>query len=801
MKKLILYFLIGSVFMTLLANEQGYKLPPQEIQDVFDAPRPCYYSFVAYHDLALEVNYERYQSLAQVSDPTVKLAGNEISIKLNAEPGTYQENYLAIHDFITGKKIPLDLPTDIRIRHHKFSYDKSKLAVSYESENGIRLLVADVATGQIKYFEDVLLNDACGDSAFWWLNDNKTLFLKVIPPKRGAMPVRPLVPTAPVIEETSGKVSTNRTYQNLLKDKFDETLFDHFFTSCLATLNISHKKMKIISEPKIWSDIDISPDNQYFLATTIHPPYSYLVPYYRFPQTVQIFTLKGKPVKTILERPLQDQVPIGGVYKCPRRFAWQPLKDASLIWAEALDEGDPKIAVSHRDKIRRLAAPFESEPEELFRTVYRYSGINWSENEDELILSEYDRDRIWIRQWLYQLGSDQQPELLFDMSRQDNYQYPGKPVEKTTVRGERVFLCRDGVMYFDNDLGATPEGRFPFLSQFDLKTKETKILWRCQPEHYETFQAFADQDLHKIAIRSESISQYRNYFFVDLTTGEKTQISDFTNPYPEITDLKVELVNYAREDSIPLSGTLILPADYREGERLPLILEAYPQEFADANTAGQVTESAFQFPNFWGISIRYLVLEGYAVLMNASIPIIGDPETVNETFIEQTVNSVKAAIEYLDERGIVDPQRVGITGHSYGAFMVANVLAHSDICAAGVAKSGAYNRTLTPFGFQSERRTLWEAKDFYMQVSPFMYADQIKEPLLLIHGEDDPNSGTFPLQSKRFFQALKGNGATARLVLLPKEGHGYSARESLLHVLAETIEWFDKYVKNREMNK
>lgn len=787
--------------MTITAIESGYKLPPRHIQDVFDTQRPPYFSFIPFSEMAMEINYERYQSLEQIADPTVKLAGREISIRLNATPNRYPENHLVIHDFGTDKQLKLELPPHIKIRKRKLSFDNSKLAISHETNEGVRLAIVDLKTGKIKYFENIFLNDSFGDDAFWWLNDNKTLFIKIIPSDRVEIPSRPSAPASPIIEETSGKVSTTRTYQNLLQDKYDEVLFDHFFTSQLAMLNTSNKKLKIISSPKIWEEIQLSPDNNFVFVTTLNKPYSYHVPYYRFPQTMQILDIKGKFVAAVYDRPLQDQVPIGGVYQGRRRFQWQPLKAASLIWAEALDDGDPKKEVPNRDKIMRWEAPFDQSPQEIFRTIHRYSHLDWSEIEDEVIYTEYDRDRIWITNYLFKIGSGEEPELLFDLSRRDQYNYPGKLITRKTGRGENVFLHRDGIVYYDNDIGATPEGRFPYISKMKLQTGETEILWRCQPEHYETFSAFANEELTRIALRSENNLKYRDYYFFDLQTKEKTQITNFPNPYPQMTDLRTELVTYTRLDSTPLSGTLILPADYQEGQRLPLIFDAYPQEYTDASTAGQVTNSAFQFPNFWGASSRYLVLEGYAVLLNASIPIIGDPETVNETFIEQTVSSVAAAIDYLDKRGIIDPDRVGITGHSYGAFMVANVLAHGDICAAGVAKSGAYNRTLTPFGFQSERRTLWEAKDFYIEVSPFMQADKIKEPLLLIHGEDDPNSGTYPMQSRRFYQALKGNGGTARLVILPKEGHGYAARESLLHVLAETIEWFNKYVKDRDSVK
>lgn len=786
--------------MTFTANESGYKLPPQIIQDIFDKERPPYYSFVRFKELGLEINYQRYQTLEQISDPTVKLAGEEISIKLNASAKKYPLNYFAIHNFETGEKIVVDFPEDIKIREYKLSHNNSKIAFSCETEKGVQISVVETATGKITYFEDILLNDAFGDNSFWWINDNKTLLLKTIPKERGEIPQRPLVPFSPVIEETYGKVSTSRTYQNLLQDEYDESLFDYFFTSQITTLNIKNKKLKIITAPAVWDEIKISPDKKYLFTSKINKPYSYQLPYYRFPETFEVLDMKGKIIQVIHERPLQDQVPIGGTYTGPRLFKWQPLKDASLVWVEALDEGDPKIEVTHRDKIMRLTAPFQNEHEEIFRTNYRYSSIQWSEVEDEFIVGEFDRDRIWNRYWLFHIGSDE-PKLLFDMSKRERYDFPGNLVMKKTSSGEEIFIKSNNFVYFDNDLGATPEGNFPYLAKLNLDTKEKEILWQCQPDHYETFLSFLNEDLNKIAVRSESNTKYRDYFFIDLETKNREQITHYPNPYPEMTDLKTELIAYSRQDGIPLSATLILPADYQEGDRLPLIFEAYPEEFADASTAGQITGSPFRFPNFWGASIRYFVLEGYAVLMNASIPIVGDPETVNETFITQTVSSVQAAIDYLNQRGIIDPQRVGITGHSYGAFMVANVLAHSDICAAGIAKSGAYNRTLTPFGFQSERRTLWEAKDFYMEVSPFMQAEKINEPILLIHGEDDPNSGTYPMQSIRFYQALKGNGAIARFVLLPKEGHGYFARESLLHVLAEQIEWFDKYVKNRKMGE
>ena len=800
MKKRIIIIIMG-LFMTLLNSQSGYKKPPENIQKIFDAPAIPAVGFIPFTHIGIEATYQRYQSLEQLADESVKLAGEDISIKLNAPQDMYPINKMKIIHFENDTEILLDLPENIKIRSYRNSIDNQKLAITYETENGIKLLTADVNTGEIRKFDSIQINDVFDDTGIFWLNDNKTLLIKTIPEKRGNAPERSKIPDSPIIEETSGKTSTVRTYQNLLKNKHDEELFDYYFTSQLILLNTETGKIKKIGKPAILDDVDLSPDNKYILIERIEKPYSYQVPYYYFPKTFEIVDLNGNYVKELHKRPLQDQIPIGGTYIGPRRFHWQPLKDATLVWAEALDEGNPKNEVDFRDKIVRLSAPFKKKPEIIFKTEHRYSWINWSENEDELIYYEYDRDKLWRKGWLYRIG-EKKPELVYDLSIHDNYNDPGDLITRKTNRGRNVFLKESNIVYYKNNKGATPDGNFPYLMKYNFQTKEKEILFKCKKGFHETFSAFVGKNLDQITIKSENRETPPNYFIIDLKKGERNKeletrvkITDFANPYPELTELKKELVTYTRLDSVPLSGELYLPADNNKGDRLPLIIDAYPEEFTDKSTAGQIDSSPNKFIRFWGSSIRYLTLQGYAVLARASIPIVGDPETVNETFIEQTVSSVQAAIDYLDQRGIIDPKKVGITGHSYGAFMVANVLAHSDLCAAGIAKSGAYNRTLTPFGFQSERRTLWESKDFYIKVSPFMFAEKINEPLLLIHGEDDPNSGTYPLQSKRFYQALKGNGATTRLVVLPLEGHGYRARESNLHVLAEMIEWFEKYLK------
>jgi len=795
MKKILVIIILLGALMTLNAKN-GYKLPADEIIEIYDTQRNPYIQFIQFEHFGLEINYQLHQTLDQLAEPSLKLAGEKFSIRLNAQMENYPINKINIFDLDNKSRIPIQLPNKAKIRSILVSNDHKKAALLNETKNGIQLIITDLKNGKCKTYQNFLINDIMEDGLICWLNDNENILLKIIPENRGDEPTKSIVPESPIIEETYGKKSTTRTYQNLLKNRHDEVLFDHYFTSQIVSLNTDNGKKIKIGESAVFGDIVPSPDNNYLYIDQIKRPYSYMLPYYRFPREFMIWDSNGKLIKSLLIRPLQDEIPIGGTYAGPRNFMWQPLRNASLIWVEALDEGDPENKVEHRDKIMRLSSPQTETKEELFRTVHRFSSINWSESIDEFIYYEYDRDKLWKKGWFFEL--DGKKKLIYDLSTRDKYNDPGKLVQRITKRGKTVFIKDGSFVFYQNNIGATSSGNFPYLAKYNLATKEKNILFRSQKDHHETIQGFVDEKLDRIIIKSEDKITPPNYYLVNLKTEEREEITNYPNNFEQLTKLKKEMVTYTRKDGIPLSAELYLPADYKEGDKLPLVINAYPQEFADSTTAGQITTTSNKFSRFSGSSVRYFALLGYAVLTKASIPIVGDPQTVNETFIEQTVNSVEAAIKYLDEMGVIDPDRVGITGHSYGAFMVANVLAHSNLCAAGIARSGAYNRSLTPFGFQSERRTFWKAKDFYMEVSPFAHAEKINEPILLIHGEDDPNSGTYPMQSRRFYQALKGNGATAKLVILPYEGHGYQARRSALHVLAEMIEWFDRFVKDKK---
>ncbi|MCC7187013.1 MAG: S9 family peptidase, partial [Acidobacteria bacterium] len=520
-------------------------------------------------------------------------------------------------------------------------------------------------------------------------------------------------------------------------------------------------------------------------------PYSYLLSAFSFPREAEVWSLTGALVKKVASLPMADRVPIDGVRTGPRNLDWNPNSPATIEWVEALDGGNPKEKVPHRDRIMSWAAPFTGEPRQVALVQERVRGLSHGEN-GLLWYGDYERMKRWSRTFVRPAGAAE-PVELFSLSSQDRYRNPGSPVRRTLPSGHSVIQVTNNAVFLEGS-GASPQGDRPFLDRFDLATRKSTRLFHCDPERYETVSAVLAGDGSRLLIRSESATEPPNYYL--LADGKRTQLTFAKDPAPQLRNIRKELVTYKRADGVGLSFTLYLPPGYKPGTRLPTIIWAYPREFGDAGVAAQVSGSTKRFTTLAGTSHLFLLLAGYAILDDATMPVIGDPETANNSYIEQVVASAKAAIDKAAEMGVTDPNRVGVGGHSYGAFMTANLLAHSDLFRAGVARSGAYNRTLTPFGFQAEPRTLWEATDIYLKMSPFLHANKLKEPILFIHGMADNNPGTFPIQTERMYQAVRGHGGTARFVYLPHESHGYAARESIETTLAETIEWFDRHVKN-----
>ncbi len=798
MKKRLMMLILALGLLGVLSSGQApYKLPPKEVIDILDAP-PFPRAFLSPRgDLMLLADYQAMPGIADLAQPLLRIAGLRITPRTNGHQQLMFHTALSLVSLQDGKTRQVALPEGIRMGFPQWSPNGRSIAFARYKEDGAEVWVVNAATGEAKPLTPAILNTALS-FGLDWQPDSRHLLVHSIVEERGNPPQPTAVPVGPVIEESYGKVSKVATYQDLLKSPYDDALFDYYATSQLIEVDTATGETRRIGSPGVFLFAVSSPDGNFLLVHRIKKPFSHSVPFFEFAHILELWDRNGELVKVLADLPAAEEVPLNGVATGPRSPEWQPLRPSTLVWVEALDGGDPEKEAPFRDRLLALDAPFSSDPREVHKIQHRYAGVEWLTTPGTVLVSEYDWKRRWQTTTLANIENPQAgPRKIFDLSTQDDYADPGNVIMTTTPSGETVAL-QDKEWVYLRGAGASPQGNRPFLDKMSLRTLEKKRLFACPEGRYEAFIAFPGESRDRILISSESPSDPPNYYLSDLKSKKKTVLTDFRDPAPQLTGLKKELIKYKRADGVELSGTLYLPPGYAPGVRLPVVIWAYPLEYSDPRTAGQVRDSPYRFTFLRGSSQLFFVTQGYAVLDGAQIPVIGDPKTMNDTYVEQIVSSAQAAIDALDKRGVGDPRRVGVGGHSYGAFMTANLLAHCDLFAAGIARSGAYNRTLTPFGFQAERRTLWEARDTYINMSPFMHADKINEPILLIHGEADNNSGTFPVQSERLFAALKGFGGTARLVVLPYESHGYSARESILHVLAESFEWFDKYVKNRK---
>ena len=773
-----------------------YKLPPKEVVDIIDAPPTPYVDVSPSCDAMLLVDHKVYPSIELLARPFLRLAGLRIDPQIKGRQRLAQNVQFTVKRIGGAAAVRIKAPDDLRIGSPVWSNDGRYIAFAHDLADGVELWIADAATGEAHPLANVRLNNLFG-SPFTWMNDNRHLLVRMVPAGIGAAPKAPVAPAGPIIEETSGRMAKVWTYQDLLRTPHDEDVFEYYGQVQLAVVDCASGAVATIGPQEIVVSADFSPNQEYLLVTKLKRPFSYRVPYYYFTRTTEVWDRAGRRVATLAALPISDDIPTQGVPTGPRAIWWQQLKEATVLWAEALDGGDPLKKVPHRDRLMRLGAPFDKEPTEVMKVQHRFTSIEWLARPDHVLLTEHDRDRRWRTTSFVDLGNPADSRrVLFDLSARDAYNDPGYPVYQVRPDGTWV-LHQDGDWIYLAADGASETGDRPRLDRFNLQTREKQNLFQSRENCLERFVAFAGAGRDKIITRYESKVEPPNYILVDLAGGTRTSLTDFKDPAPQLTGLKKELVKYSRADGTQLSGTLYLPPGYTAGTRLPLVIWAYPLEYSDPATAGQVRGSPNSFTFFRGATPLFFLTQGYAVLMDATMPVVGDPETMNDTFVEQITGAGRAAIDKLDSMGVIDRSRVLVMGHSYGAFMTANLLAHSDDFAAGIARSGAYNRSLTPFGFQSERRSFWEAPEVYMKVSPFTHANKINEPLLIIHGEADNNSGTHTMQSDRLYQAIKGNGGTARLVLLPFESHGYAARESVLHTLAEMLEWADKYVKYR----
>ena len=794
MRRILLLAAAAATLTALLSAEVTYQKPPKEILDVLHAPASPSTFISPDKTHILLMDRRLYPGIDELAAPVHRIAGLRINPANNGPHApTVVYTGLSVMDIETGKQTRITVPPGARLGVPEWSPDGKRFAIANMTASSIDLYLGAVNSTALRRVPGVRLNDTIGDPIAW-LSSSSELLVRLIPAARGPAPKPPAAPSGPNVQESSGRAGPVRTYQDMLQSPYDEQLFDYYCTSQLASVNVATLKVTPVGKPAIFAAAEPAPDGKHLLVGLVQRPYSYIHAYPSFPRETAVWDRTGKSIYAVQKRGLLDAVPIEGVPTGPRNISWRPTEPATLLWWEALDNGDPKNKVPNRDKLIMAKAPFTA-PVEVTRTVHRAMGVLHGEGGLALV-NDYDRNRRWLTVTRIFLDDrNAEPRQVWSRSMQDRYRNPGQPISKRLPTGASI-IHQSGDSIFLRGEGATPKGDRPFLDRMNIRTWTTERIFQAGETGYETVIGLLSDDGAKFLTSYEDPKTPPNLMVRVAGAASRRPITSFTDPTPQLREIKQQLVTYKRADGVQLSFTLFLPPGYREGTRLPTILYAYPLEYNDADTAGQIGGSTQRFVQMRGASHLFLLLNGYAILNNATIPIVGDPETVNNTYIEQLVDGAKAAIDKAVEMGVTDRNRVGVTGHSYGGFMTANLLAHSDLFRTGVARSGAYNRTLTPFGFQSERRTFWQARDVYMKMSPFTWADKINEPILLIHGQADNNPGTFPIQSDRLYQAVRGNGGTVRLVFLPHESHGYAAKESLEHVLWETQSWFDRYVKN-----
>ncbi|HNL63773.1 MAG TPA: prolyl oligopeptidase family serine peptidase [Ferruginibacter sp.] len=794
MKKFLLLAFLFCCQHLFAQDAIEYQVPPKAIYDLVMAKPTPGVSFDSKGQYMLVLERSSMPSVEDLAQPELRIAGLRINPNnFGPSRSSYFTNII-IRDIKTGNEFPVSgLPANLKAGNLQWSPNEDKAAFTHTSNNTIDIYVIDVKTRKATKLNKAAVNMVMG-AAFDWIDNNSLLYAAVNKPLSMA-PKKPLAPKGPVVQQNLGKVAASVTFQDLIKSPFDETQFE--FYSTVQLMKNTNGVESRIGDPAIYSSVSVSPDKKYLLVERIDKPFSYLVPAGGFNSTMLITDMSGNTVKQLAKIPSSELAPRGNdnVLNAPRGFNWLDNFPATVQWIEPLDSGLIKNKMDFHDAAYTLAAPFTGSPKELVKTAERMYGIT-DVNENLFFVTEGSRAKHRTR--MSKFGWDGKTETLIDRSTDDAYNDPGSPMTEKNKYGRNVPKLLNGTTLFMRGTGASVKGDLPFLNSFNISTKETKQLWRCEEPYYESVTSVLNYDDLTIITNKQSQDEQPNYFIRNLNNKSSKAITNFPDPQPGLRGISKQKITYKRKDGVDLAADLYLPKGYdpKKDGPLPVIMWAYPREFKSASDAAQIRGSKYTFTRVGYGSIVFWATQGYAIMDNAEMPIVGEGDKQpNDNFVEQLVWSAEAAINKVAEMGVGDSTRVAVGGHSYGAFMTANLLAHTKLFKAGIARSGAYNRTLTPFGFQNEERTYWQAPEVYSRMSPFSYANQIKTPLLMIHGEADNNPGTFPIQSERLYNAIKGHGGTVRFVQLPFESHGYAAKENILHMLWEQDQWLSKYVK------
>ncbi len=784
-----------------LLAQDGYKTPPQSIVDLALAPNETSVEFSATGNLMLLLEKSELMSLEQLSEKRIGLAGYRITPENNSIFNKITYVTFKIKNVKTGKEVSFkNLPSKPRFSDITISPNEEYIAFQQITKTGVELWIATIKTGEAKRLTNELISDISGKSFQWASNSNQILVQLV--PKDRKFPIEPTIPSSPITQINLGRKTPARTHQNLLSNKYDDALFDYYATAQLTLVSLDGK-INNIAKPAIYRSFDFSPDASYILSRRLIKPYSYTSPAGNFNSITEILDLNGKALRNLPNGKLQANRPSSRdlAAKGPRNYAWRSDKPATLFWVNAFDDGDPRKDVAFRDGIYTLNAPFTGEPEEFYKIKYRFANITWG-NDQIALLGQRWREKNISSKTIINPSKKTAIDLGEEKDDDEVNANGGSYITQKNQFARNVLLIDSsatGINLYETGRKYTKGDIIPFMLRWNITTKKKDTIFRSKAPFYEQPITYF-KDSKTLVIKRESVDETPNFFSINTATKKSTALTQFSNPYPQLKGISKQLIHFTRNDGIKLSGTLYLPKEYKKSDqKLPMLMWAYPREFKTTTAASRITSSPYLFTRISPLSPIYWVTRGYAVFDKVDMPVVGVGKVEpNDSYVEQITENAKAAIKAVNDLGVIDTTRIAVGGHSYGAFMTANLLAHTNLFAAGIASSGAYNRTLTPFGFQGERRNYWTAMETYNKMSTFNYADKIKTPILILHGQADENSGTFPIQSERLFAALQGLGGTSKLVLFPYEEHGYKSKESNLHRLYEMDLWLEKYVKNKK---
>ena len=838
---------------------ETYVKPPAGIAKLVTAPRQNNVSLSNQspnRKYFLKLQSDGLPSVQTFGKPHYYFAGLQVDYKANRARAltTRGSSGLAIIDATTGQSRTIETPKGASVSSPQWSPDGSKLAYIANFDDASRLYVADLATGKSRQVSARPLL-ATLVTTVDWTADGSQLVTVLIPDGRKAEPKRPEIETGPLVRLTDEKKEKTRNFASLLRDPYEKDLMEYYVTGQLATINASNGSIKKIGAPGMISAVDGSPDGKYFHVTLMQKPFSYIVQYNTFGTSEQIWDADGKMLTELANRPLREaggdddqQGPPGAGPNdaFPRNVGWMP--NGAGIYFLQQDSAPPRAAGAppadttdaaapggrggprRKDHLYQWTPPFDaSSKKQLLEADSRIGGVLFSDDAKSVFVAEnaqgtghvyavyFDEPgkkyTIWRVRGLNASvggagrgfgggggrGGTGADSVTF-------YQNPGSIIAKRGRSGVQVaqlstdgkYAFLEGTRYFKTWQDSAPHG---FVDKVEIKTGQKSRVFEGRPDMYETVTASLDDDFTKFIVARESPTQVSDAYLRD-ANGQYTKLTSNKDYTPEFTAAIRKRIPVTRADGYKFIVNLTLPSDYKAGTRLPGMFWFYPYEFTDQAGYDRTlrTNNVNQFPQAGPRTIEYLALQGYAVA-NFDPPIFGSNGRMNDNYVSDLVGNLTAVIDELDKQGFIDRSRLGIGGHSYGAFSTVNAMVNTPFFKAGIAGDGMYNRTLTPNGFQSERRDFWEGQKTYLEMSPFLKADKLSGALLMYHSLEDQNVGTDPISSIRMMHALQGLGKVASLYMYPYEDHGPATKETILDQWARWTAWLDIYVKNANKPK